>query len=127
MAERPWVTPEEVKIYSSESIVQRRTTEQLQFDISRAESLILAYTRNKSLLDDEAYPTIPEAIKTATILLAEHYGVTAVNKGYTSESFDDYSYSKDASATVDVSSLGLGYLLDEFIVSGSVTLDICIV
>ena len=130
MPARPWVTPEEVKEYSSEPCISSRTEARLRMDISRAESYILAYTRNKSLLDDNIYPTIPEDIRNAVIILAEYYGVQSVNRGYTSESFDDYSYSKDASTAVDLSLLGLDYLLDDYIISegsGKITLEAFIV
>ena len=130
MPARPWVTPEEVKEYSSEPCVSDRTDARLKMDISRAESYILAYTRNKSLLDDDKYPTIPEDIKNAVIILAEYYGVQSVKRGYTSESFDDYSYSKDVTTAVDISLLGLEYLLDDYIVSegsGKITLEAFIV
>ncbi len=130
MPARPWVTPEEVKEYSSEPCISSRTEARLRMDISRAESYILAYTRNKGLLDDNIYPTIPDDIRNAVIILAEYYGVQSVNRGYTSESFDDYSYSKDASTAVDISLLGLDYLLDDYIISegsGKITLEAFIV
>lgn len=130
MPARPWVTPEEVKEYSIEPCVSDRTDARLKMDISRAESYILAYTRNKSLLDDDKYPTIPGDIKNAVIILAEYYGVQSVKRGYTSESFDDYSYSKDVTTAVDISLLGLEYLLDDYIVSegsGKITLEAFIV
>lgn len=46
---------------------------QLQTDITRAEEYVIAYTNNK-FEDSTAYPTIPAAVKTAVIILAEAYG-----------------------------------------------------
>lgn len=115
MAARPWVTPEEVKAYSDRQEIKDRDAAKLAIDISRAEAYILAYTNN----DFSAYDSIPAAVKTAIILLSENYGVAAA-KGFgsmKSESFDDYSYTAAEGTLVET--LGLGPLLDEFIVSES--------
>ena len=130
MPARPWVTPEEVTAYSSEDCILKRTEAQLKMDIARAESYILSYTRNKCLLSDEMYPTIPDDVKNAVIILAEHYGILSVKKGYTAETFDDYSYSKDASTSVDISLLGLDSLLDDYVISkgtGKITMEAFVV
>ena len=115
MAVRPWVTPEEVKAYSDRPEIKNRVAAKLAIDISRAEAYVLAYTNN----DFSTYESIPDAVKTAVILLSENYGVAAA-KGFgsmKSESFDDYSYTAAEGTLVET--LGLGPLLDEFIVSES--------
>lgn len=66
-------------------------------------------------------------MKTAVILLAEHYGFTAKSGGGTmkSETFDDYSYTAAEGSLVDL--LDLGPLLDEFVVTvprGGVTMKL---
>lgn len=122
MTERPWVKPKEVKDYSEYTQVQNRSTDRLRFDISRAEQYVIAYTNN----DFSAYETIPEAVKSAVILLAEYYayksssaigsdGKATGKKAMKSETFDDYSYtSADESAGVEA--LDVKVLLDPYIV-----------
>ncbi len=129
MPKRPWITPDDVLGYTDDDNVSCRSEDKLKIDISRAESYILAYTKNKNLLDDEKYPEVPEAVKTAVIILAEHYGISSIKKGITSESFDDYSYSVDSSVA-SLDNLDIGILLDDFIISeatGTVTMKAFIV
>lgn len=117
MAERPWVTPDEVKSYTDFEDVLNRTDIKLQKDISRAEIYVLSYTNNKDLLNDILYPDIPEEVKTAVIILAEAYGHNAVEKTKTlkSETFDDYSYTTESN-TVDLNSVydEIATLLEDF-------------
>lgn len=120
MAERPWVSPEEIREYTDRQSVKDRTDAKLEIDISRAEQYVISYTRCK-FDDSEKYPTIPESVKTAVILLAETYAANAANLGtgagiYKSESFDDYSYTT-ADTSYIIGNLDLGPLLDEFIQS----------
>ena len=126
--DRPWVTPEEVIAYSEIEDVQNRTSERLLVDIGRAEQYVIAYTHNNF----SDYDTIPGAVKTAIILLAEVYAsyATWIKKtgGGTlqSESFDDYSYS-GSGATLDelIEGLNLAALLDDYVLSvasGNVTM-----
>ena len=44
---RPWITPEDVKNYTSHKDVAERPAEKLAFDISRAELKIIHLTNNK--------------------------------------------------------------------------------
>ncbi len=117
MAARPWVTPEEIKEYTDFEDVAARTDTKLRKDIARAEIYILSYTNNKELLDDKLYPTVPEGVKTAVIILAEAYGHNAVEKTKTlkSETFDDYSYTSESN-TVDLNSIydEIAALLEDF-------------
>lgn len=116
MAERPWVTPQEVKDYSEIPAVQQRSDARLAVDIARAEQYIITYTHN-TFKDLEE---IPSAVRAAVVILAEAYARSATSKfitqGLQSETFDDYSYTV-ADGTVDYSSLGLAALLDEFVIS----------
>ena len=112
---RPWVTPADVKAYSDYEDVQQRSDVKLAVDITRAEQVVISYTHNK--FDDEELTEIPANVKTAVILLAERYAHTAfkVARAYQSETFDDYSYTANDSE-VSLSELGIGALLDEFVI-----------
>lgn len=116
MATRPWVTPAEVRAYTSYAQVTARTDAQLQTDITRAEEYVIAYTNNK-FEDSTAYPTIPAAVKTAVIILAEAYGYNsyAATATMKSETFDDYSYTTEAK-TIDIEKLDVKALLDGYVV-----------
>ena len=119
MANRPWVTPEEVKDYSDRKSVKDRDDGKLVIDISRSEMYVISYTRNK--FDDEVkYPVIPEPVKNAVVLLAETYaasGAEPVEHGgnYKSGHNDDYSFTV-ADAADMVRNLNLSSLLDEYII-----------
>lgn len=118
MATRPWVTPQEVRDYSDRPRVVERTDAKLAIDISRAEQYVINYTHNR-FEDPEKYPTVPESIRTAVILIAEAYAAYAADFGtgvgtFKSESFDDYSYTAADTAYI-IGNLDLGSLLDEFI------------
>ncbi len=118
MATRPWVTPQEVRDYTDRQSVIDRTDEKLAIDIARAELYVIKYTRNR-FDDDEKYPTAPEPIKIAVILIAEAYASYAIDFGngagtYKSESFDDYSYTA-ADMEYITSNLDLSSLLEEYI------------
>ena len=112
---RPWVTPAEVRAYSELPNVQNRTDEKLAVDITRAEEYVLNYTHN----DFSDYTEIPAAVKTAIMLLAEMYGYNAVtaSKKLSGESFDDYSWSGEASLSVE--NTGVDMLLDPYVVAAS--------
>ena len=118
MATKPWVTPQEVRDYSDRARVIERTDTKLIIDISRAEQYVINYTHNR-FEDSEKYPTVPEPIKTAVILIAEAYAAYAADFGtgmgtFKSESFDDYSYTAADTAYI-INNLDLAPLLDEFI------------
>lgn len=112
MAKRPWVTPRKVRDYSEIPAVQKRTDARLAVDISRAEQYVITYTHNTF----EEYKEIPTSVKTAVLILAEAYANNSVQaaREVKSETFDDYSYTAEAS-TISVSALDLAALLDEFV------------
>lgn len=128
MAERPWVTPEEVIEYTEYKQVQTRTPARLKVDISRAEQYIISYTNN-NFADAE---TIPEPVKTATVLLAEAYAYNSCADGMTggkrvkSETFDDYSYTADSAyLSIDDIFSDVKPLLDQYCIEetrGGITL-----
>ena len=113
MASRPWVTPQEVREYSENAKVQERSETRLSVDIARAEQYVMTYTHNKF----DKCDAVPEAVKTAVLLLAESYGRNAVisAKGIKSETLDDYSYT--AAEAVGADELDLAALLDEFVIA----------
>nr|UWI04087.1 MAG: Protein of unknown function (DUF3199) [Bacteriophage sp.] len=114
MAERPWVTPKEVKEYSEIPAVQQRSDARLTVDIARAEQYVITYTHN-SFKDMEE---IPQAVKTAVLILAEAYGHNAAiaAKEVKSETFDDYSYTAETSQ-ISVEALDLAALLDDYVIA----------
>lgn len=118
MAQRPWITPEEVKDYSDRQNVIERADAKLAVDITRAEQYIIAYTHNR-FDDPEKYPALPEPVKTAAVLLTEAYAAYAAEFGagsgmFTSEHFDDYSYTAADTGYI-IGNLDLSPLLDEFV------------
>lgn len=115
MANRPWVTPQEVKEYTEIAVVQKRTDARLLVDISRAEQYVIAQTHN-TFAD---YEEIPTAVKTAVMLLAEAYANNAIeaSKKVKSETFDDYSYTASDSSTISISDLDLASLLDKYTIT----------
>lgn len=110
---RPWVTPQEIRDYSEIPKIQKRSDTRIAVDIARAEQYIITYTHNSFSSERK----IPQAVRTAVLLLAEAYGNNAVadSKEVKSETFDDYSYTCE-STQINVESLGLEVLLDEFVV-----------
>lgn len=116
MAARPWVTPEDVRQYTSHEDVSNRPDEKLVFDISRAELKVIAKTNNSF---GEEYPEIPDPVKMAVILLAEAYAknsIEATKKRIRSETFDEYSYSVE-SGTVDIDNLDIEDLLADYVLA----------
>lgn len=112
MAERPWVTPQEVKEYSEIPAVQQRNDARLTVDIARAEQYVITYTHNSF----EEFKEIPQAVKTAVLILAEAYGHNSAvaAKEVKSETFDDYSYTTETSQ-ISIEALDLAALLDEYV------------
>lgn len=112
MAKRPWVTPQEIKDYSEIPAVQQRSDARLTVDIARAEQYVITYTHNSF----EDVEEIPQAVKTAVLILAEAYGHNAVvaAREVKSETFDDYSYTAEASQ-ISVEALDLAALLDDYV------------
>lgn len=116
MATRPWITPKDVTDYTEYAEVKARAEAKLNVDISRAEQYVITYTNNTfDTVTDGVEETLPEPVKTALILLAESYAYNAIEatRRKKSESFDDYSYTEQSN-TVEISSLGLEVLLDEY-------------
>lgn len=113
MVERPWITPEDVKEYSDVQAVKERTDAKLAVDITRAEQYVITYTHNTFADYDE----IPVPVKTAVLILAEHYahGAVFTAKGVKSETFDDYSYTA-ADGVTSIDDLGLAALLDDYVI-----------
>lgn len=111
MAERPWVTPQEVKEYSEIPAVQKRSDTRLTVDIARAEQYVITYTHNYFKSGE-----IPQTVKTAVIILAEAYGHNSAiaAKEVKSETFDDYSYTTETSQ-IKIETLDLAALLDDFV------------
>ena len=112
MADRPWVTPEEVKEYSEIPAVQQRSDARLTVDIARAEQYVITYTHN-SFKDAEE---LPQVVKTAVLILAEAYGHNSViaAREVKSETFDDYSYTAETSQ-ISIEALDLAALLDDYV------------
>ena len=71
MAERPWVTPEELKEYTEFEEVKNRADSKLKIDISRAESWVIDYCNNR-FDDPEKYPEIPENVRRLPSLSRRH-------------------------------------------------------
>lgn len=112
MAERPWVTPKEVKEYSEIPAVQQRNDARLTVDIARAEQYVITYTHNSF----KEFADVPQAVKTAVLILAEAYGHNAsiAAKEVKSETFDDYSYTTETSQ-ISIEALDLAALLDDYV------------
>ena len=83
-------------------------------DIARAEQYIITYTHN-SFKDMKE---VPQAVKTAVLILAEAYAHNAIvaAKEVKSETFDDYSYTAE-STQISVEALDLAALLDDFVIT----------
>lgn len=123
MAERPWVTPEQVREYSEYAQVQQRTDTRLRVDITRAEQYVISYTNNRF-----ANGNLPEEVRTAVLLLAEAYaynssaslnseGKPSGTRRLKGETFDDYSWTgADGEDEIDFDGLDVNILLDPFVV-----------
>ncbi len=111
MAERPWVTPQEVREYSEIPAVQQRSDTRLKVDIARAEQYVLTYTHN-SFKNEE----LPQAVKTAVLILAEAYGHnSAIVAGeIKSETYDEYTYTTETKQ-ISIEALDLVALLDDYV------------
>lgn len=118
MAERPWVTPAEVKAYTDYKAVSERDDAKLKVDISRAEQYVISYTNNSFASAD----ILPEPVKTAVMLLAEAYAYNSSadaktgSKRMKSEAFDDYSYTAD-DVYLSIDDLDVKVLLDPYVMA----------
>ena len=112
MAEKPWVTPKEVREYSDIESVQKRSDKRLTIDISRSYKYVISYTNN----DFSEFEEIPQNVKIAVILLAEAYGYNSAisARNIKSETFDDYSYTTETS-TIGLNDLEIKPLLEEYV------------
>jgi hypothetical protein len=119
-AQRPWITPEDVKNYTSQKDVREREDNKLKFDIIRAELKVISITNNR--FDADEYEEIPEPVKMALILITEAYAkniVESTRKQIKSETFDDYSYTSDSSM-IDLDDLDLEELLSDYIIQDGI-------
>jgi hypothetical protein len=91
----------------------------LELDIERAEQYVISYTNNR--FDSEEMTAIPSAVKTAVILIAEAYAYNATLSATDkkSETFDDYSYTLADANPIDIPTLDIAALLDEFTISAA--------
>jgi len=94
------ITPQDVREYTTSKKIKRRTDEQLQVDIYRAELKLQAVTGRK--LDDPIFDPLPANVKIFLILWTEYYSLSADVESTTkkSETFDDYSYTNYNGVTV---------------------------
>lgn len=118
---RPWISASDVKAYSDDPAVGNRSDTKLGVDITRAEAMIIKYCHH-DFSDAEKYPTLPDNVRVATILLTEAiahnaYVSTVAYSKYKSESLDDYSYTVGDATAVSIEDLGLSALLDEYVES----------
>ena len=120
--DRPWITPEELVKFTEHEGVKNKLPERMLVMISLAESKIIAYCKH-DFSDKEKYSELPEAVKNATLILADAicYNDSLRTSGkLKSESYDDYSYSVDVTETsTDFDILGITSLLDPFILDDS--------
>ena len=130
MAARPWITPEQVREYTTYESVKAREDAQLRLDIVWAEAYVCKYCHQRF----ENYETMPEDVILALLMVAEHHAAQAAAGAeghglYKSETLDDYSYTiQDTQSAID--NMLLGPLLDDYIVSGvrrGVDMDIHII
>ncbi|MCM1295972.1 MAG: DUF3199 family protein [Muribaculaceae bacterium] len=117
MATRPWIVPSDVTDYTQNPEVQARTPARLRMDISRAEARIIKYCGH-DFSNFEAYPCIPEDVRTAAILVAEYYAAVSEAEAsgrslLKSETNDDYSYTNRDTESA-IADLNLGDILDAY-------------
>jgi hypothetical protein len=107
-----WVTPEEIREYTDIKAVRERSDSKLRVDITRAEQYVITYTHNNF----EDFDEVPEAVKTAVLILAEAYAHNSniSSREIKSETFDDYSYTAE-STSISIESLDLAALLDDYV------------
>lgn len=125
MATRPWVTPADVKGYTELSKVSAREDGKMVYDITRAESYLIDRFGNafdELNADGSAkYPTIPDDVKLAVILVTEVYSYNAMldpeKAAMKSETYDDYTYTKEADAMLSVDALDLETLMSQYVIA----------
>ncbi|EDP7604052.1 protein YqbG [Listeria seeligeri] len=116
----PYITPEELIIYSDFNSVKNRNPEKLKMDILEAE-MDLQAALSKSLADiknsNAEESGFPETLKLALLRLSQFRALyntsEAMQKGYSSEKISDYSYSLANGESInypDISNLIADYL-----------------
>lgn len=117
----PLIAPSDVKTYTDFESVQNRDEKKMEKDIMRAELDVFKYCSHR-FDDAEKYPSIPEEVKLALILLTEYYSLTSGDeslvKGYRSEKIGDYSYTLGDGTAVSKPDFDM-LLADHTIESGS--------
>ena len=111
---RPWIKACDVREYSNLEDVKSRSDTQMEIDIHRAESHIMAYVDHD--FSEEKYTAgIPKDVRIADIILSEYYAHNSASNGTAkkSESFDDYSYTSEDSF-IEIKTLGLDALLKPY-------------
>lgn len=120
--ERPWVTTEELLEFTERSEVKKKSPAKIAVMISLAESKIISFCKHDFSNDDD-YPTVPQDIKNATLILADAlcYNDSLRTSGVVkSESFDDYSYTVDVGeVSIDFDVLGISALLEPYTIDDS--------
>lgn len=106
------VMPEDVKNYTTSKEVKNRDDDNITIDIRRAIKYIKMYTNNNFA----EYEQIPTDVINAIIILSDFYARKEVYKSeYTSETLDEYSYTKDGNI-LTISDLDIDVLLDEYVI-----------
>lgn len=99
MAKQPWVTPEELKEYTSFEDVKKCSDIKLRVMIQRATNRIINYTHNSFCYsENDSEKEVPDAIKNIAILVAEalsHNEHIVTMKRIKSETYDDYAYTAE--------------------------------
>jgi hypothetical protein len=101
------ITKDDVIAYSSIASVIARG-DKLSNDVLRAELMVYDicghdFTATDPITGLPVYPTIPDSVKLAATLWAEHYALQEISKetaGFKSETLENYSYTKAGNASV---------------------------
>lgn len=119
---RPWITAQDVRTYTSSDKVKARSDAQLAYDIARAERYVIYYTHNNF----EDCVSLPDDVQKATVMLAEAYAKQEINLkdgAMESETFDDYAYTIKSDSDI-VDGLNIRILLDDYVIKpGSGTIN----
>lgn len=122
MAKRPWITANELTDFSNHKEVIDTNSVRTTVLISLAESKIIAYCHH-DFSDDEIYPSIPEEVKNAALILSDAlvYNDNLRNDvSIKSQTFDDYSYTAEETLVpVSFDELGLSTLLDNYVLDNT--------
>lgn len=88
------IQPSDVANYSTSTAVKNRGENQLTMDILQAETKLFQLTGREE--NDPEFSPLPEKVKVFLIKYSEFYAMLAdyTEKGYKTETHDDYSYTK---------------------------------